>query len=146
MLHWLAAVAVGPAPEQPRKRSFGYRQYPGHERNYFGFWQCGYRGAEVAIEKLNAKGGINGKKIKLITLDTKGDPKEAINAYNRLVDQEKAIAVLGPPISNIGLALAPIANSKKVPIVGSFIDPRVTVAPDGKPQTAMFLMQPSSVQ
>ncbi len=104
------------------------------------------RGAELAIEKINAKGGINGKKVKLVTLDTKGDPKEAINAYNRLVDQEKVVAVLGPPISNIGLALAPIANAKKVPVVGSFIDPRVTVGPDGKPQTAMFLMQPSSVQ
>lgn len=104
------------------------------------------RGAELAVEKLNAKGGINGKKVKLVTLDTKGDPKEAINAYNRLVDQEKAMAVLGPPISNIGLALAPIANSKKVPVVGSFIDPRVTVGSDGKANPAMFLMQPSSVQ
>ena len=104
------------------------------------------RGAELAIEKINAQGGANGKKLKLITLDTKGDPKEAINAYNRLVDQEKVVAVLGPPISNIGLALAPIANTKKVPVVGSFIDPRVTVGADGKPQPAMFLMQPSSVQ
>jgi branched-chain amino acid transport system substrate-binding protein len=104
------------------------------------------RGAELAIEKLNAQGGINGKKVKLITLDTKGDPKEAINAYNRLVDQEKVVAVLGPPISNIGIALAPIANAKKVPVIGSFIDPRVTIGADGKPQTAMFLMQPSSVQ
>ncbi|NMC32597.1 MAG: ABC transporter substrate-binding protein [Veillonellaceae bacterium] len=104
------------------------------------------RGAELAIEKINAQGGVNGKKLKLITLDTKGDPKEAINAYNRLVDQEKVVAVLGPPISNIGLALAPIANAKKVPVVGSFIDPRVTVGADGKPQPAMFLMQPSSVQ
>ena len=104
------------------------------------------RGAELAIEKINAQGGVNGKKLKLITLDTKGDPKEAINAYNRLVDQEKVVAVLGPPISNIGLALAPIANTKKVPVVGSFIDPRVTVGADGKPQAAMFLMQPSSVQ
>lgn len=104
------------------------------------------RGAELAIEKINAQGGVNGKKLKLVTLDTKGDPKEAINAYNRLVDQEKVVAVLGPPISNIGLALAPIANTKKVPVVGSFIDPRVTVGADGKPQPAMFLMQPSSVQ
>ena len=94
------------------------------------------RGAELAIEKINAQGGVNGKKLKLITLDTKGDPKEAINAYNRLVDQEKVVAVLGPPISNIGLALAPIANTKKVPVVGSFIDPRVTVGADGKPQAA----------
>lgn len=104
------------------------------------------RGAEVAVEKINAKGGIDGKKIKLVTLDTKGDVQEAIKAYNRLADQDKAIAVLGPPVSNIGLALAPIANGKKVPIVGSFIDPRVTVAQDGKPQAAMFLMQPSSIQ
>ncbi len=103
------------------------------------------RGAEVAVEKLNAKGGIDGKKIKLVTLDTKGDVQEAIKAYNRLADQDKAIAVLGPPVSNIGLALAPIANGKKVPIVGSFIDPRVTVD-QGKPQPAMFLMQPSSIQ
>ena len=58
------------------------------------------RGAEVAIEKLMPK-AHHGKKIKLITLDTKGDPKEAINAYNRLVDQEKAIAVLGPPIPTL---------------------------------------------
>ncbi|MDF2568405.1 MAG: Extracellular ligand-binding receptor [Sporomusa sp.] len=104
------------------------------------------RGAEINIEKINAAGGINGKKIKLVTLDTKGDVQEAIKAYNRLADQEKASAIIGPPVSNIGLALAPIANSKKVPIVGSFIDPRVTVAETGQVNPAMFLMQPSSVQ
>lgn len=104
------------------------------------------RGAELSVEKLNAAGGINGKKVKLVTLDTKGDVQEAIKAYSRLVDKEKAVVVVGPPVSNIGLALAPIANSKKVAIIGSFIDPRVTIAPDGKAQPAMFLVQPSSVQ
>lgn len=104
------------------------------------------RGAELAVAKVNAAGGIDGKKIKLVTLDTKGDVQEAIKAYNRLVDQEKAMAVLGPPVSNIGLALAPIANAKKVAVVGSFIDPRVTIGQDGKSNPAMFLMQPSSVQ
>ena len=105
------------------------------------------RGAELAVERINAAGGVNGKKIRLVTLDTKGDVQEAIKAYNRLVDQEKAVAVVGPPVSNIGLALAPIANQKKVPILGSFIDPRVTVdEKTGKAQPAMFLMQPSSIQ
>ncbi|KYZ76962.1 hypothetical protein AXX12_02120 [Anaerosporomusa subterranea] len=104
------------------------------------------RGAELAVAKINASGGIDGKKIKLITLDTKGDVQESIKAYNRLVDQEKAIAIVGPPVSNIGLALAPIANQKKVAIIGSFIDPRVTVGQDGKANPSMFLMQPSSVQ
>ena len=103
------------------------------------------RGAEIAIEKINAAGGVDGAMLKLITLDTKANVQEAIKAYNSLVSSQ-AVAVVGPPVSNIGLALAPIANKAGVPLVGSFIDPRVTVGEDGKAQTAMFLMQPSSIQ
>jgi branched-chain amino acid transport system substrate-binding protein len=104
------------------------------------------KGAELAVEKINAAGGINGRKIELKAYDVKLEPQEAINAYNRLVDQDKAVAVIGPPISNIGLSLTSLTAAKKVPIVGSFIDPRVTVQPDGTPHPYMFLMQPSSVQ
>src|SRR5664279_973908 len=42
------------------------------------------RGVELAIDKMNSQGGINGAKVKLISLDTKGDVQEAIKAYNRL--------------------------------------------------------------
>ncbi len=104
------------------------------------------RGAELAAEKINAQGGIDGAKIKLINLDTKGDVQEAIKAFNRLVDQEKAVAVIGPPISNIGIGLAAIADAKKVAFVGSFADPRATVGEDGKVHPSMFLVQPSTVQ
>jgi branched-chain amino acid transport system substrate-binding protein len=104
------------------------------------------RGAELAAEKINGQGGIGGAKIKMITLDTKGDVQEAIKAFNRLVDQEKAVAVLGPPISNIGIGLAPVADAKKVAFVGSFADPRATVGEDGKVHPSMFLVQPSTVQ
>jgi branched-chain amino acid transport system substrate-binding protein len=104
------------------------------------------RGVELAIDKLNAQGGINGSKIKLITLDTKGDVQEAIKAFNRLADQEKASVIIGPPVSNIGIGLASIADAKKVPFVGSFADPRATVSEDGKVHASMFLVQPSTVQ
>ena len=104
------------------------------------------RGAELAAEKINSQGGINGAKIKMITLDTKGDVQEAIKAFNRLVDQEKAVAVIGPPISNIGIGLAPVADAKKVAFVGSFADPRATVGEDGKVHPSMFLIQPTTVQ
>ncbi len=104
------------------------------------------RGVELGVERLNARGGIGGKKVRLVTLDTKGDVQEAIKAYSRLTDAEKAAVVVGPPVSNIGLALTPLANAKKVAVVGSFIDPRVTIAGEGKPQPAMFLVQPSSIQ
>lgn len=104
------------------------------------------RGAELAVEKVNAAGGLKGDKVKLVTVDTKGNVQEAIKAFNRLVDHEKAVAVLGPPVSNIGLAIAPIANEKKIAVLGSFIDPRVTVQENGEAQPAMFLIQPSSTQ
>jgi branched-chain amino acid transport system substrate-binding protein len=104
------------------------------------------KGVELAIEKENGKGGINGSKIKLITLDTKGDVQEAIKAFNRLADQEKAVVVIGPPISNIGIGLASIADAKKVAFVGSFADPRATVDEKGKVHPSMFLVQPSTVQ
>ena len=103
------------------------------------------RGAEIAVEKINAAGGIDGVMLRLVTMDTKANVQEAIKGYNSLVSSG-VIAVVGPPVSNIGLAVAPLANKAGVPVVGSFIDPRVTVGEDGKPQPAMFLMQPSSVQ
>jgi len=103
------------------------------------------RGAEIAIEKINAAGGIDGAMLKLVTMDTKANVQEAIKGYNSLVSSG-VVAVVGPPVSNIGLALGPIANKAGVPVVGSFIDPRVTVGEDGKPHAAMFLMQPSSIQ
>ena len=103
------------------------------------------RGAEIAIEKINAAGGIDGAMLKLVTMDTKANVQEAIKGYNSLVSSG-VVAVVGPPVSNIGLALGPIANRAGVPVVGSFIDPRVTVGEDGKPHAAMFLMQPSSIQ
>ncbi|MBS1230531.1 MAG: Extracellular ligand-binding receptor [Proteobacteria bacterium] len=104
------------------------------------------RGAELAVDKVNAGGGLKGDKVKLVTVDTKGNVQEAIKAFNRLVDHEKAVAVLGPPVSNIGLAIAPIANEKKIAVLGSFIDPRVTVQENGEAQAAMFLIQPTSTQ
>ncbi|MBI9107364.1 MAG: ABC transporter substrate-binding protein [Spirochaetales bacterium] len=103
-------------------------------------------GAELAVDMINADGGLLGKQLVLKSYDIKLDPQEAINAYNRLSDSDKATAIVGPPLSGIGLAIGPLAESKKVPVVGSFIDPRVTVKEDGSASPYMFLMQPSSKQ
>jgi len=104
------------------------------------------KGAELAVEKVNAQGGVLGMKLELKSYDVKGDPQEAINAYNRLTDNDKASAVIGPPISNIGLAIAGLSERKRVAVIGSFIDPRATEKSPGVPHPYMFLMQPSSIQ
>jgi branched-chain amino acid transport system substrate-binding protein len=62
--------------------------------------------ATLKIEEVNAAGGINGRMLKLVTYDTRSDVNEAINALNRMVSQDKVPVVLGPPISNIGIAIA----------------------------------------
>ncbi|AYC31239.1 branched-chain amino acid ABC transporter substrate-binding protein [Pseudomonas cavernae] len=54
-----------------------------------------WRGATQAAEDLNAAGGINGEKIKLVKADDACEPKQAVAVANRLVDQDKAIGVVG---------------------------------------------------
>lgn len=53
------------------------------------------RGTQAAADEINAKGGINGEKIVLIKGDDACEPKQAVAAANKLVDQEKVVAVVG---------------------------------------------------
>jgi branched-chain amino acid transport system substrate-binding protein len=103
-------------------------------------------GARLAIDEINANGGVNGKTIKLITYDTKGDVNEAINAFTRAVTSDKVSAIIGPPVANIALAIAPISERYNVPFLNLSIDPKVQIKSDGTPYKNMFGMQPSSLQ
>ncbi len=51
---------------------------------------------DMAVEEINAAGGINGKPIKLVKFDTAGDPKQAVLAVRRFAQDDKALAVIGP--------------------------------------------------
>lgn len=110
-------------------------------------WGLSYKaGAEYAAEEINAAGGVNGKMVKVITYDCASDVTEGINAYNRLCDEDNAVAVMGL-ISNIGLALTSISEEKQVPMVTSFMDERCTTNEEtGEPYPYMFLTEPSCNQ
>ncbi len=101
--------------------------------------------ATMKIEEINAAGGINGRLLKLVTYDTRSDVTEAINAYTRMVEQDGVQIVLGPPISNIGIAVAPVAEELQVPIVGLFMVESAFKQESGDPWTYMFLGQNSDV-
>lgn len=64
--------------------------------------------AELAIEKINAQGGVNGKKLKLVVGDSKADPKEAANIAQKFVSDANVMAVIGDFTSTAALAGAPI--------------------------------------
>lgn len=103
-------------------------------------------GAQWAADEINAAGGVKGSKIKLVTYDTKGDVQEAINAFTRMCTTDKVSAIIGPPVANIGIAIAPISENYNVPVLGFAIDDRATIKQDGTPYKNMFLFQPSAKQ
>jgi branched-chain amino acid transport system substrate-binding protein len=91
------------------------------------FGQDTDKAARLAAEQLNAAGGVLGKKIKIVTLDTRGDGAEAANAVTRLIDVEKANAILGEVASTLSLQGGPIAQRRKIPMVSpSSTNPKVT--------------------
>jgi branched-chain amino acid transport system substrate-binding protein len=84
-------------------------------------------GIEMVTEEWNAKGGIKGKKIRVIVLDNRGLPEESATAVTRLITQQKVVAVIGEVASSRSLAAAPIAQQYKVPMISpSSTNPKVT--------------------
>jgi branched-chain amino acid transport system substrate-binding protein len=95
------------------------------------FGQSTDNGIKLAVEEFNSKGGIGGKKIKLITMDNSGKAEEAASVVTRLIEQEKVVALLGEVASSRSLAAAPIAQLKKIPMVTpSSTNPKVTEVGD----------------
>ena len=72
------------------------------------------KGMELALEEINGKGGVNGKKLELIIRDAGGNPGEAVRVAEELVTREGVVALSGTFLSNIGLAVANFAGQKKV--------------------------------
>lgn len=66
-------------------------------------------GTKIAIDEINEAGGILGKQVKLILEDEKGDAQEAMNVYNKLVE-DGAVAIIGDITSGPTLAIADLAN------------------------------------
>ena len=72
---------------------------------------------KMAVDDINDKGGLLGKRIKYISYDEKGDPTEATNAYARLVDQDKIVALIGDVTSAPCEAVAQQAARDKLPMI-----------------------------
>ncbi|HWA76609.1 MAG TPA: ABC transporter substrate-binding protein [Polyangiaceae bacterium] len=95
------------------------------------FGQDTDKAARLLVDEVNRAGGVNGRKLKLITLDTRGDSAEAANAVSRLIDVEKVVAVIGEVASSLSLAGGRVAQRRKIPMVSpSSTNPKVTEVGD----------------
>ena len=104
-----AAFCMAPALAQTLK--FGLAMPLTGSQSSFGKDQI--KAAEWAVADINAKGGVNGKKLEMIVLDTQGDATLGINAVNRLVNVDR-VPVFVTAWSAVVKAVAPIANRERV--------------------------------
>ncbi|HIT52736.1 MAG TPA: ABC transporter substrate-binding protein [Candidatus Fimivicinus intestinavium] len=74
-------------------------------------------GVQMAFDEINAAGGVLGKQIKYVYEDEKGDATEATNAYRKLVDRDKVVAIIGDVTSKPAAAVAQASVADNIPIV-----------------------------
>lgn len=85
---------------------------------------------ELAFKEINEKGGVNGKRLELVVADNKSEAAEATNAMQKLVSQDKVVAVIGPNLSSSVIAASAINNGSKVlDITPMGTNPNITVDP-----------------
>jgi branched-chain amino acid transport system substrate-binding protein len=82
---------------------------------------------ELAINEVNAAGGVKGKKIEIRVYDNQSKPEEAANAANRLINQDNVLLILGEVASTNSIAMATKAQPAKVPMISNAsTNPKVT--------------------
>ena len=78
------------------------------------------KGLNAAFDEINAKGGVHGRKIKLISANDGYEPDRAIAATKKLIEEDKVFALIGPVGTPTSAAAQPIATAAKVPFMGAF--------------------------
>ena len=76
-------------------------------------------GLDLALDEINAKGVLGGRKIALTVEDSAGQKDQAINAARKLIGRDKVVAIIGPTLSTEMFAVGPVVNERKIPIVGT---------------------------
>ncbi len=84
------------------------------------------RAVILAFEEKNAAGGIQGRMLQLIQEDDEADPTKAVALAQKLITQDKVVAILGTPNSTPTLALVPIITEYKVPLICSALNAAIT--------------------
>ena len=103
-------MAAGAALAQPKPIRIGeINSYKGQPA----FLEPYKKGMDLAVEEINAAGGVNGRKIEMVVRDDGGNPGDAVRVAEELVSREKVDLLAGGFLSNIGLALTDFSKQKK---------------------------------
>jgi branched-chain amino acid transport system substrate-binding protein len=73
-----------------------------------------YEGLEVAMEEINAGGGVLGKKIRILKGDDSGDPRQAVNVVQKFISKDNVLVIIGAELTGTTRVTAPISNTAKM--------------------------------
>lgn len=91
------------------------------------FGQSSNKGTVLAVEEINAAGGVLGSQLQLITEDNRSTQGESATAARKLISRDKVVAILGEVASGRSMEMAPVAQRSKIPMVSpSSTNPKVT--------------------
>jgi branched-chain amino acid transport system substrate-binding protein len=102
----LAAPVMAQAPIKIGELN-SYKVFPAFLEPYKKGW-------ELAVEEVNAAGGVLGRKIEIVSRDDNGNPADAVRAAEELLSRENVSLLIGTFPSNVGLAVADFAKQRKV--------------------------------
>ena len=106
----LLTLGAGPAAAQAPIKIGDINTYSGIGAPFTGPYRAG---VEMAVEEINAKGGVLGRKIEVLFRDDKGQPAEAVKHAQELVESDKVAMITGSFLSNVGLAVSDWAKQNK---------------------------------
>ena len=95
-------------------------------------------GLQLAIEEANEAGGINGKKIELVSVDDKSEAAESINAATKLISDDDVKIIVGPATTGLVLAETQTATDAKVPIIAPCATSPEATVENGKVKPYVF--------
>src|ERR1700738_2440928 len=123
----LAAGAVAIAPSSPAAAEDGvtadaimFGQASVLEGPASALGQGMRAGIQAAFDEVNARGGVHGRKLKLVSRDDGYEPDRAIAETKKLIDEDKVFALIGPVGTPTSAAAQPIATAAHVPFIGPF--------------------------
>ncbi len=133
----LAALAAASANAQTIKigELNSYKVFPAFLEPY-------KKGFELALEEINAKGGVLGRKLEIISRDDGGTPGDAVRVAEELISREKVDVLMGTFASNVGLAVANLAEQRKIVFMAGEPLTDKIVWQNGNPYT--FRLRPST--
>jgi len=82
--------------------------------------------AQMLVDEINKSGGIKGQKLELVVVDTQGDPAKAVQGANKLIKDDKVVAIIGPSTTGDTMAVIPVIEKAAIPMIACAAGIKIT--------------------